>query len=83
MHLQSAAAHGEIERVGVSDALVSLRLGLDEFDAQRVGQSRDHLILQLEQVGHVLLESIRPEMGARLRVDQLRVDAHPALVALH
>ena len=35
-HLQSAAAHGEIECVGISDALVSLRFRLDEFDTQRV-----------------------------------------------
>ena len=59
------------------------RFRLDEFVAQAVGQSRHHLILQLEQVGHVLLEAVGPEMRARLRVDQLRVDAHAGSVALH
>src|SRR5208337_567836 len=39
--------------------------------------------LQLEYVGDVLFETIGPKMGAARRVDQLRVDAHSALVALH
>ncbi len=39
--------------------------------------------MQLEQVGDVLLEAVGPEMRARFRVDELRVDAHAVLVALH
>ena len=41
------------------------------------------LVLQLEQVGHVFLEAIGPEMRAGRRIDQLRVDAHAVLVTLH
>ena len=51
--------------------------------AQTVGQSRHDLILQLEQVGHVLLETVGPQMRAGFGVDELGVDAHPVLVALH
>ena len=50
---------------------------------QAIGQSRHHLILQFEQVGHVFLEAFGPEMRARLGVDELGVDAHPVLIALH
>ena len=39
--------------------------------------------MQLEQVGYVLLEAVGPQMRARLRVDQLGVDPHAVLVALH
>jgi hypothetical protein len=41
------------------------------------------LILQLEEVGHVLVEPVGPKMRAGFGVDELRVDAHPILVALH
>ncbi len=47
-----------------------------------VAQSRHDLILQLEQVGHVFLEAVGPEMGAGRRVDELGVDTHPVLIAL-
>ena len=52
------------------------RFGAHQSEAETVGQSRHHLILQLEQVGHILLEAVRPKMRTRLRIDQLRVDAH-------
>jgi hypothetical protein len=42
------------------DALFCFRL--DEFAPQAIGQSPHHLILQLEEVGHVLLEAFGPEM---------------------
>ena len=52
---------------------------LDEFEAQGIAQPRHHLILQLEQIGHVLLEAFGPEMRAGFRVDELGVDAHAVL----
>jgi hypothetical protein len=55
----------------------------DEFVVQRIGQARDHLILQLEQVRDVLLEPVGPEMRAGFGVDELCVDPHPVLIALH
>ena len=58
-------------------------LGVDQPPTQVVGQSRHHLILQLEEIGHVLLEPVGPQMRARFGVDELRVDAHPVLIALH
>jgi hypothetical protein len=39
--------------------------------------------LQLEQVGHVVVETVRPEMRAGFGVDELRIDPHPVLLALH
>ena len=39
--------------------------------------------MQLEQVGRVFLEAVGPDMRAGLSVDELRVHAHPVLVALH
>jgi hypothetical protein len=39
--------------------------------------------LQLEQVGHVLLEAVGLEMRAGLAINELGVDAHSVLVALH
>ena len=61
----------------------SLRLGLHQLIAQRIGQSRHHLILQLEEIGDAFLEPIGPEMRAGLAINKLRVDAHLVLVALH
>ena len=48
-----------------------------------VGQSRHHLILKLEQVGDIFLEAVGPKMRAGFRVNELGVDAHQVLVALH
>ena len=40
------------------------------------------MILQLEEVRDFLLEAVGPEMRAGLRIDELRIYAHPVLVAL-
>ena len=70
-------ASGFLERAPFS------RLGIDQPPAEVVGQSRHHLILQLEEIGYVLLEAVGPKMRAGFRVDKLRVDAHAVLIALH
>jgi hypothetical protein len=62
-----------------ASALISSYLS----EPQRICQSRHHLILQPEQIGYVFLDAVGPEMRAGLRVDELGVDAHPVLVALH
>ena len=36
-----------------------------------------------KQIRERLVEALRPEMCARFGVDELSVDAHPILVALH
>jgi hypothetical protein len=61
----------------------SLRLGLHQLIAQRIGQSRHHLILQLKEIGDAFLEPIGPEMRAGRAIYKLSVDAHMVLVALH
>ena len=81
--LQSPPAHGEIEGVEIVDARVSLRLRDDEFVAQAIRQPRYDLILQFQQIGDVFIEPVGPEMRAGFRIDQLCVDAHPVLLALH
>ena len=68
---------------GLFERALFCRFRLDQFETQGVAQSRHDLILQLEQVGHVFLEAVGPEMRAGFGVDELRVDAHPVLVALH
>jgi hypothetical protein len=40
-------------------------------------------ILHIEELGHVLVEALGPEMVAALGVDELRTDAHPVAAALH
>ena len=73
----------EIDSVGAFGTGVLFRLRPDEFIAQAIGQSRHDLILELEQVGDVFLEAVGPKMRAGARIDELGVDAHPVLVALH
>ena len=60
-----------------------LRLGLRQFVAQTVGKPCNDFILQLEEVGDAFLEPVGPEVRARFAINQLRVDTHPVLVALH
>src|SRR6185312_4564453 len=81
--LKRTPANNEIVRirVGRADALRHLRL--NQRIAQGVGQAYDDLILKLEQIGHVLLELLGPKMRAGIRVDELGVDPHLVLVALH
>jgi hypothetical protein len=57
--------------------------GIGQRPAQSASQSRHDLILQLEQVGHVLLEAVGPQMRAGFGVDKLRIDAHAVLVPLN
>ena len=41
-----------------------------------------HVVLQVEEVGEVLIEAVRPKMCAGFGVDELGVDAYPALVPM-
>ena len=57
-------------------------LRFHQLVAETVRQPPHHFILQrMNRVRDILLEPIRPNMRAGLRVDQLRVDANAALVA--
>jgi hypothetical protein len=78
-------AHRQIDGVGVSWAIVqaTLGFGVHQLDLKRASEARDHFVLELEQVHDVVLESIRPDMRAGFRVNELDVDAHPTGVALH
>ena len=52
--------------VAISSTIVqaTLGLGVQQLDLKRAGESFDHFVLELEQVGHVFVESIGPEMRA-------------------
>jgi hypothetical protein len=41
------------------------------------------LILHFEEIGEGLVETVGPEMAAALGVNQLSIDAHLVLIALH
>ena len=57
--------------------------GGDQLRAQLIGEVRNDLILHVEQIGHRLVEPVRPQMIAGDRVDELHVDAHSAAAALN
>ena len=82
MQSTTRSTHGEIEGVGVGDPPSLSRLRFHQLVAQTVRQPPHHFILQHEQVRDILLEPIRPDMRAGLRVDELRVDTNAAWVAL-
>jgi hypothetical protein len=43
----------------------------------------NNVVLQFEQVIHPAIVSLRPDMAHRLRLDQLRIDAHPVAGPTH
>jgi hypothetical protein len=49
----------------------------DQLRAQLISEPRDDLVLRIEEVGDRLIETLGPEMGGSLRVDELDVDAQP------
>ncbi len=49
---------------------------------ERIRQSRDDLVLHVEQIGDRLVETLRPEVAAALGVNQLDIDAHALAAAL-
>ena len=79
---QSPTSHGQIDHVRIFGTSTLSGFGLGQSPVQTAGQSRHHFILQLEKVGHVLFETVGPQMCASLGIYELRVDAHPVLVAL-
>jgi hypothetical protein len=49
---------------GFAERALFSGLGPDELNTESVAQPRDHLILQLEEVGDVVLEALRPKVRA-------------------
>ena len=80
---QTPTLHGQIDDVRVVGTCALFGLSVGQSVAQAAGQSRHDLILQLEEVGYVLLEAVGPKMRARFGINELRIDAHPVLIALH
>ena len=64
-----------VHGVGIQDARGAARLGDGELLPEPVGQSRDDLVLHVEQLGDRLVETLAPDVASRPGVDEL--DAHP------
>jgi hypothetical protein len=80
---QIPTAHGQVDGVRILGANAFFAFAIPQGPAQSAHQTRHNLILQLEQVGHVLLEAVGPQVRAGFGVDKLRIDAHSVLIALH
>ena len=63
------SAHGEIDRIGVGRPLAhrAQGLGVDELDAERVGDARDRLDLQFAELAALALEPVGPDDARRSR----------------
>jgi hypothetical protein len=77
--------HRQIDGVGIPWPIVQAPsgFGVHQLDLKRAGEAHDHFVLEFEQVRDVVFESIRPDLRIGFRLDQLRVDEHPVLIALH
>ena len=71
------ALKAEVHRIGVRLSLRAAGLGGQELCAERIGEPRDDFVLHVEEIGHRLVETLRPKMFAALGVDELDIDAHP------
>jgi len=67
----------EVHRVGMGCLFGAASLGSDELRPQLVRKSRDDFVLRVKQIGHRLIETFSPEMGAGFCVDELDVDTKP------
>ncbi len=71
----SHALKVEVHRVRGRPLFRPSRLSGDELGVQRACQPRDNFVLHVEEVDQSLIEPLRPQMIARLGVDELNVDA--------
>ena len=65
----SPALHREIDGVGVVRPLArrAQGFGLDELDAERIGEARDNIDLQLAELAHARPRTGRPTHARRSR----------------
>ena len=64
-------------------ALGPFDLGLLQLGRDGAHHARGHLILQIEDVRQLAVETVRPEMRARRSIDELPGDAHPVARLAH
>src|ERR1700727_3564613 len=76
--------HRQIDCVGISWPIVQATPGFRvlQLYLKRAREATAHFAQKFEQVRDIVLESIRPDLRVGFRVDQLRVDEHPVLIAL-
>ena len=72
----------EVHRIGSWRPFRAARLVGHQLDIQLAREAGDDFVLHAEKVGEGSVKAVGPQMRADLRVDQLRVDANPILVAL-
>ena len=70
------SSHGKIDRVGIARPLPHRpqSLGLDELDAERIGEAGYEFHLQFAELAALPVEPLGPDMRAGLGRDQLGVD---------
>ena len=73
----------EIHGIRVGLLLGAPGFGGEQFRAQLIGELGDDFILHVEQVGHRLVEPVRPQVVSGARVDELDIDAHSGAAALN
>ena len=72
----------EVEGVRHRSTLRPSRLGCDQLRVERVGDARHDFVLHLEEICDRPFEPLCPKMTAALRVNELRVHAHPIAAPL-
>ena len=77
------ALKAEVQRIGVRLSLGATGLGRKDLRAERIRKPCDDFVLQIEEIGEGLVESLRPKVTAALRVDQLNIDPDAIAVPLN
>src|SRR5262249_1424372 len=75
-------AHGKVDGVGIIGMLTLCTLALrpDQLYMEGLGDASGYFVLHVEEIRTILGEPIGPDMPARFRIDELRID--PDLVAI-
>ena len=60
-----------------------LRIGVEQFDPQRLDHVADDVVLDRERIAQVALVAVRPHVRTVGGADQLRVDPDPVAQFLH
>ena len=64
----------QVHRVGGRGLFRAARFGGGELGVERACRARDDLVLHVEEIGEWLVEPLRPEVTAKLGIDELRVE---------
>ena len=82
LNIQATPCKTRSKESGLRHLFRSARFGANEFRAELIGDPGDDLVLHDEEVGHWLVEPLRPKMTAALRLDELHVHPHSIAATL-